>query len=299
MFLYLTEYICLCYFDTMSIARNFNTFGKGQSWSEKVLAADAIWAQLKDALAGQGLSLPATPRRPDVRMILNNISGVDISFSNPGDHSASKEEVIPAAGNSTAAMVMLMGSTLAEQYQNAKTLYDRYDLGTQGLSMAFVNDMKAGKLSAWVSESYGPAPFQSQADKLVDVEWALSGDVSDIIVPERGAHAAFGARAATDETVFLVQMPIFVRGTNTTAELIESTGMNIAVSSDWKTKEETTRPIVSSVAKVYYGGYVDRIPEVTLNAAGDIVRLDLKNGTILSVNPRAGNNSLPPSPPGL
>ena len=66
---------------------------------------------MQDILAANKITLPMTPRRPDLRLILNNKSGIDQVFKNPGDHS-SKAEVIPAEGDNTAAMIMLVGDTL-------------------------------------------------------------------------------------------------------------------------------------------------------------------------------------------
>jgi hypothetical protein len=276
----------------MSLDKNFNPsaqkgpptngFGPGQAWQDKVLEGDALWAQVKAMLGAQALSLPQTPRRPDVRMILNNVSGQEIRFHNPGDHSGSKEEVIPVAGDKTAVMVMVKGKTLTEQAANAQELFKLYDLGTEGLSARFVEDMKAGKLSDYIDEAYGPAPFEQQASKLVDVTWKTEDGASSSVSPVKGSAAAFGARAATNETVFLAQFQIYVKGSGTTPELAEGYGMNIAVSSDWETGKESTRPIVPQVAKTYYGEFFDSIPVVTVHPDGLIKHIDLKNGNTLS-----------------
>jgi hypothetical protein len=256
-------------------------FGPGQSWQDKVLEGDALWAQVKAALDAAGQTLPQTPRRPDVRLILNNISGQEVRFYNPGDHSGSKEETIPATGDKTAAMVMIKGSSLPEQNANAQKLFALYDLGNQGLSEKFVTDLKAGKLSDLVDEAYGPAPFQSQADKLVDVSWPTEAGKVDIVQPVKGPAAAAGARAATNETVFLAQFQIYIKGTGTTAELAEGYGMNIAVNADWQTGVESTRPIVPSVAQVYYGEHFKDIPVATVHPDGAVKEIDLKNGQVI------------------
>ena len=128
-------------------------FQGAQSWQDKVLDADSIWAQVKQALDAKGLELPKTPRRPDVRLILDNVSGMDQVFRNPGDHS-NKAEHIPASGDKTATMVMVKGDTLAEQFSNAQTLAARYDLGREGLSAAFVNALRSGE--ALCAPAYEP-----------------------------------------------------------------------------------------------------------------------------------------------
>ena len=294
----------------MSIDKNFNAsgqkgqgtngFGPGQSWQDKVVEGDAIWAQVKALLDTHGHTLPQTPRRPDVRLIVSNVSGGELRFQNPGDHSASKEEVIPSTGDKTAVMIMVKGATLGEQAANAKELFKIYNLAADGLSQRFVDDLKAGKLSAYIDEAYGPAPFEQQSSKLVDVTWkARDGRISNV-PPEKGAHAAYGARAATSENVFLAQFQIYIKGTGTTPELAEGYGMNIAVASDWQSGKETTRPIVPSVAQIYYGEYTQSIPVVTLHPDGWLKQIDLKNGTILSHDtpPPAAKNaaSKPPAP---
>lgn len=276
----------------MSLDKNFNPsgkkgqptqgFGPGQAWQDKVVEGDKIWGQVKFMLDAQGLSLPKTPRRPDVRLIVSNVSGGDMRFHNPGDHSGSKEEVIPSGGDKTAVMIMVKGATLAEQAANAQELFKRYDLGAEGLSARFVDDLKAGKLADYIDEAYGPAPFEQQASKLVDVTWVSEDGTSSTVKPVKGGNAAFGARAATDETVFLAQFQIYVKGTGTTPELAEGYGMNIAVSSDWQTGAESTRPIVPQVAKTYYGAHFDTIPAVTVHPDGWVKHIDLKNGQTVS-----------------
>lgn len=257
-------------------------FGAGQSWQDKVVEGDKIWAQVKAMLDAQGASLPQTPRRPDVRLIVSNVSGTEMRFQNPGDHSGSKEEVIPSSGDKTAVMIMVKGKDLSAQAANAKELFNLYDLGTEGLSARFVADLKAGKLADYIDEAYGPAPFEQQASKLVEVNWQAQ-DGSGFNVPRtQGANAAFGARAATNETVFLAQFQIFVKGTGTTPELADGYGMNIAVASDWQTGKESTRPIVPAVAKTYYGAHFDSIPVVTLHPDGIVKSIDLQNGTVIT-----------------
>ena len=256
-------------------------FNGAQSWKEKVLDADRIWNQVDGVLKSNGLELPGTPRRPDVRMILENVSGTTQLFRNPGDHS-SKAETIPESGDKKAAMVMVKGETLSEQFKNASALVKRYDLEQEGLSSKFVNALKSGEALDLVDEAYGPAPFESQADKLVEVEWKDSSGNTELISPVRSDYCAYGARAATDETAFLVEMAFFVKGTGTTAEQVEG-GMVIAVSEDWQTKEQTTRPIVPSVAAEFYGDHFKRMPVVELDGNGFVTSIDLKNGTVINL----------------
>lgn len=270
---------------SMSLQHAFNN----QSWEDKVLEADLIWAQVKAILQDHKTSLPETPRRPDVRMIIDNITGMETRFANPGNHAGSKEEVIPATGEKCAVMVMIQGDTLEAQNTNAKILYDRYDLGNEGLSEKFVNDLRQGVLGDLVAEAYGPAPFLSQAEKLVPVVWEKEDGGQVSLHPEHGVAAAYGTRAATAEKVFLAKFHIYVKGTGTIAELVESTGMNIAVAEDWNTKTETTRPIVPSVAKTYYGACFDGIPSVIVHPDGMVKEVNLGNGQTLK--------PLPPSPP--
>lgn len=258
-----------------------------KSWKEKIVVADQIWSQVKQALQAAGASMPLTPRRPDVRLILNNVSGLDQIFRNPGDHS-SKAEHVPAAGDKTAAMVMIKGDTLTDQYDNAGKLMQRYKLAEEGLSSAFVQALQSGEALDLVREAYGPAPFEGQAGKLVEVSWKDANGKVSTIVPQRSLAAAFGARAADKETAFLSEMVIFVKGSTTTPELVENAGMVIAVSQDWQTGAETTKPIALSVAKEFYGEHYAAIPVVSVHPDGHVQSIDLKNGTIINLDPPQG-----------
>ena len=246
----------------------FNVFA-GKSWQDKVIDADALWAQISTALAAQGRELPATPRRPDVRLIVQNLGGGNVTFKNPGDHSGGKHEVIPASGDKRAAMIMVKGATLSEQHDNARLLFARYNLGEEGLSPAFVRDLSSGALATLVDEAYGPAPFADQTARLVDVAWQDSATAPvHTITPVKGQAAAFGARATTQEQVFLAQFHIYVKGSGTTPELIEGGSIAVAVASDWQTGATTTRPIAPSVARSYYGSHFDAIPVATVHPDG-------------------------------
>lgn len=261
----------------------FNVFA-GKSWQDKVLDADALWAQIASALAAQGRELPATPRRPDVRLIVDNIGTTPVTFKNPGDHSGGKEETIPADGAKRAAMIMVKGATLTEQQNNARILFDTYNLGEEGLSPAFVRDLSSGALAHLIDEAYGPAPLAEQAGKLVDVSWQDSAEAqTQSITPTKGNAAAFGARAATQEKVFLAQFHIYIKGTGTTPELIEGGSIAVAVASDWQTGATTTRPIAPSVARNYYGSHFDSIPVAIVHPDG-LVK-DVRLGTPLPLAP--------------
>ena len=256
-----------------------------QSWKEKVISADRIWNQVRAALKDRGLELPQTPRRPDVRLILNNISGMDKVFRNPGDHANSKAELVPASGDKTAAMVMINGDSLTEQHDNAHRLFKTFDLGTEGLSDAFVRALKKDCGFGLVDEAYGPAPYAGQVDKLVRVSWQDEDGKITTIDPVKGIAGSFGARAATDESVFVIDFDLFVKGTGTTAELIEGPHMAVAISQDWQTGAESTRPIVPSVAATYYGGHFEHVPVVHVTPQGYVRSIDLKNGTVVNLAP--------------
>jgi hypothetical protein len=270
----------------MSIHSDFNTFSANKNWQEKVHEGDAIWTQVRDILSAANKTLPETPRRPDVRMIIQNVSGIDHRFKNPGDHSGSKEELIPATGDKRAVMVMLQGATLEEQYQNAQTLYDTFNLGTNGLSPELAQAFRDGSVAHLVSEAYGPAPFAGQTEKLVDVIWSAENGKDSVIKPVKGDNASFGARAATTEKVFIAMFDIHVKGTGTTPEMVESDGIVIAVASDWQTGAETTRPIVPSVAQTYYGAHFADIPVVRVTTTGIVTGVSVKKTKPPATNPQ-------------
>ena len=255
-----------------------------KSWKQKTLQADDIWQQVIGILKEHDVKLPTTPRWPDVRLILKNVSGVDKIFKNPGDHS-SKAEVIPAEGDQTAVMVMVLGDSIGEQRWAARELCYTYGLLEEGLNDAFVQAIVRGE--PLVKEAYGPASFEEQSDRLVDVEWR-SMDRSDTIEPVKTAVCAYGARAADAEQAIRTEFAIMVQGTNTNPEFIENEGIVIAASKDWKTQVETTRPIVPSVAKGFYGQhYETTMPVVRVNPDGLVQSVDLKNGTIINIEPPA------------
>ena len=259
-----------------------------QKWRDKVIDADSIWSQVKNILAARGLELPETPRRPDVRLILDNKTGIDQLFRNPANHANDKSEHIPGTGDKTAAMVMVAGATLAEQYVNARTLFEKYDLGAQGLSPAFVAALKNDRAGGLATEAYGPAPYAGQSAKLVDVAWDNADGTTAAIAPVFGAAGSYGARAATAETALRAPVHVYVKGTGTTPELMETDGMVIAVARDWQSGAESTRPIVASVAREFYGQHYASIPTVVLNPDGQVHSIDLKNGTVIDLYDRHG-----------
>lgn len=245
-----------------------------QTWSQKVFVADNVWAQVKKALHNAGVELPKTPRRPDVRMILNNATGKTIQFLNPGDHSGEKQEFIPGDGDKgTAAMLMLGGKTLEEQQANAAALDAKYGLAEKGLTPQFAAALAFETEAGLVREAYGPAPFEGQASRLVSLDWGNAN-----IEPFQDGNVAYGARAPEMEAVMRSELAIFVKGSNTTPEKMEMEGICIAISSDWKTGVESTRPIVPSVAKEYYGEHYPTIPVVELDADGNVASIDLRRG---------------------
>jgi hypothetical protein len=251
------------------------------SWPEKVFKADAIWAQLKEILSAAGHVIAPIPRRPDIRLVINNVSSNDFSFQNPGDHSNSKPEVIPSTGSNTAAMIMLKGESLVEQYNNAAALVERFRLNSDGLTSEFVDFIGTDDASTYIKEAYGPASFTQQSTKLTDINWMKSDGSTESIKPVFHDHYSFGARAPTQEIAFTTTMCVYVQGTNSTPEVMDIAGMVIAVSAQDDT--QTTRPIAPAVAKDFYGQSYETMPIVTVNTDGQIQKIDLRNGTIIDV----------------
>lgn len=249
-------------------------FEGAQSWKERVIDADQIWQQIQNIVSGSGHEVPKTLRRPDVRLIINNQSGVDAVFRNPGDHS-NKAEHIPCKGENTAAMVMVSGETLEEQYRNAQTLYDTFDLGTVGLNAKFVLALIADQAGGLVKEAYGPAPFEGQAKKIVDLTWA-DAEGQPLEVKKQGTSAAvFGVRPPTEETALGIRVHILFKGTNTVPEASEGTSMVIAVDG------VKTRPIVPSVAKEFYGEHYNELPVAVIDPAGAVLAVKLSQDVTL------------------
>lgn len=260
-------------------------FNNVQTWNQKVLEADKIYAQVQKVLESTGKELPQTLRRPDIRLILENTSGEELKFLNPGDHSKEQPEIIPAEGDK-AVMVMLKGDTLHEQLDNARKLDKAFNLSDKGLTREFAHALGTDKTSDMVDEAYGPAPFEGQSEKLVSLDWQAQDAEHVEIEPVKSNVCAYGARAATKETVFSSEVVIYVKGTHTIPECVEGTAMCVAVSSDWQTGEISTRPIVPSVAQEFYGAHYKDIPVVTVSPEGDVQSIDLKNGgDVIKVDP--------------
>jgi hypothetical protein len=257
-------------------------FNGPASWKEKVVSADNIWSQVSNILSPYNIELPQTPRRPDVRLIVNNTSGLDQVFRNPANHANDRAERIPGAGDNTAAMIMVAGETLEEQHKNARTLFEKYDLGNKGLSPELVGAIVADRVGGLVKEAYGPAPFAGQSSKLAPLDWKKSDGGVLAIAPVFGQAASYGARPATSETAFNTLVHVFVQGTKTTPELIESSGMVIALSKD-SGGNISTRPIVASVAREIYGEGFNKMPQVVVHPDGYVTKIDLRNGTVFEL----------------
>jgi len=268
---------------------NFNNNSRSQFWGERVLEADYIWAQVKTLLENNSLELTPTPRRPDVRLIVNNVSGVEFKFLNPGDHSNTAHEVIPYSGDKCAVMIMTCGNTMQQQYESAHYLDNRYDLGSKGITEEFVGDLIKGRLSGYIREAYGPAPFSAQASKLSLVEWKVSNNSMNIITPIIKDFSAYGARPAVAEKVFLTKFDIYVKGTETVGELIESDGICIAIGNS--EQMETTRPIVPSVAREYYGEHFNHMPTVSVSPEGIVKYIKFSNGNVILNSNHVQNDS--------
>lgn len=249
------------------------------SWEQKVLKADALKEAVYQKAYADRIELNTTARRPDIRLILDNMTGKDLSFMNPANHSNGKPESIPGTGDSRAVMVMLKGNTLEDQQANARTLYEYFNLGEQGITPEFIEALETGRLSALVAEAYGPAPFEKQAGRLEDLDWGNEYGLSTKIKPEKGKHAAFGARPPEQERVFLVKPYIYVEGSNTVPELIPSEGICVAVDTHWETGVETTRPINPTVAKSYYGAAFDQMPVVEIHPEGHVMSIQTPDPT--------------------
>ena len=257
-------------------------------WSEKVIAADAVWKQVKNILERMKIDLPKTLRRPDIRLIVNNTSGQEITFQNPGDHSGGKPEIVPGEGDDTAAMIMLAGDTLADQQINAHQLTTRFQLAANGLTQEFVAFLGTEEAQAYIVEAYGPAPFAGQVSKLAKVEWKEYDGKKLSIHPEVGTASAFGARPAAEEKVVISIARIAVKGTKTVPEFMDNRGIVIAISEDWQTGEESTRPIVPEVAQGFYGEYYTDIPKVYIDIDGRVATIDLMNGSMIKVDQKTG-----------
>ena len=256
------------------------------SWKQKVFEADKIAAKVKAELDARGLELPETPRMPDMRLIVKAVEQ-DVTFMNPGKHSDMPEH-IPCTGDETAAMMMLQGDTLRDQQAAAEELVQRYNLMEDGITRQFIEDMPKLVDEGLLKEAYGPAPFDSQADRLQPIDWQPASGPSVHVEPEKGYAASYGTRAIGAETVFKLDVPQYVQGSSTTPELLNG-DIYIAVGHDWQTGEMETRPIAPEAARSIYGKHIDAIPVVTMHPDREdlIQQIDLKNehGDVIDLEP--------------
>lgn len=259
----------------------------GGKWDDTIINGDEIWRQVKQALEDTGAKLPALSRRPDVRLIVDNESDAAFTFNNPGDHSGGKVENIPNEGDKTAVMIMPAGDTLQEQFRNAKTLDAIFKTSERGITPQLVEFIDSGNAETLIEEAYGPAPFDKQSERLTDLRWPEFGGRILSLNPTFGESASYGARPPTAEIAFLVDVPIHLKGTETTPELLESEGVVVAVAQDWETKQESTRPIVPSVARSYYGDSYDNIPSIAATADGIVTSIHLPDQLIV-LDPEGG-----------
>jgi len=249
------------------------------TWRRKVVEADKLWSQVQLLLEERELTLPQTPRRPDIRLILNNLSGTSIHFMNPANHAKDAREHIPGAGSETAAMVMLKGRNLEAQYHNAALLKRQFNLSVRGITQEFCDALDAGHLASMVKEAYGPAPFEKQSSRLVNLEWSKMHGAPVICHAVQTAACAYGAREAEKESVILVKPDIYLQGTDTIAELVDSDGICIAYSKDWASGKENTRPIKPNVAKAFYGAHYNEIPVVHIHPDEGVTEIHFADGT--------------------
>lgn len=278
----------------------------GATWSQKVFEADKIAAKVKEELDVRGLELPETPRMPDMRLIVKAIEK-DATFMNPGKHSDMQQE-IPCSGNETAAMVMFQGDTLRDQQAAAEEVVNRYNLMENGITQEFIRDMDKLVEEGLLKEAYGPAPFESyfvekkdengkpykdengepylekvqgQVERLTAVDWQPASGASISIEPQQGYAAAYGTRDIGSETVFKLDVPQYVRGSNSTPEFLQG-DIYIAIEQDGSTK-----PIAPEIARSIYGKHIDEIPVVTMHPDDEelIQQIDLKNGDVIDFEP--------------
>jgi hypothetical protein len=248
--------------------------------SKVELSGDALLAQIR-AMQEQSQESPSkTPRRPDVRGVVVNTTGEQIQFFNPGKHS-DKPETIQAG---EACMIMFQGATPAEQMENAVQLFAIYDLHN-GVNQAFIDELGNGNASSMIAECYGPEKnYQGAADKLKDVTWTDVDGAETTIAPSKGVAGAFGVRPPAEEEVYQIKTSSAVfdaalAGTNTVAENFENGRMFLAVGSDWQTGRISTRPIVPSRAKEFYGSHVVDIPTYVVDASGALSKEQPANNT--------------------
>ena len=182
------------------------------------LDGDGIVSQIFPQLRG---ALSLRDRAPDVRVILKtNDSGAEHVFANHAYPDNDPSKVIYDGAN--AIMIMPAHDTPRAQLFAARQIIDAVkSAGLEGgITPEFIDRAivkPQGKLRKFAAQIYGPAPFEAQANRLVDVSIQGVNGGFDIVKPDRGAGYAVGMRAAEKEEAFMVicegsPEEIFVKG---------------------------------------------------------------------------------------
>ena len=169
------------------------------------LDGDGIVSQIFPQFRG---ALSLRERAPDVRVILKTAAtGANHIFANHAYPDNKPSEVV--YDGSKALMIMPARDTPRAQLFAARQIVEAVkNAGLQdGITPEFIDNTivkPEGKLRKFTAQIYGPAPFDAQAGRLVDVAIPGAGGGSDIVKPDRGAGYAVGMRAAEKEEAFMI-----------------------------------------------------------------------------------------------
>ncbi|MCD8570841.1 MAG: hypothetical protein LRY76_04820 [Alphaproteobacteria bacterium] len=148
-------------------------------------------------------------RPSDVRVILrtSDLQGKVNSIANHGHPDNELSEV--AHDGKNAYMVMPNGDTPRRQLFAAQQI--RQAIEQEGLTTVTPEFIQkhianpAGKLRKFVGQIYGPAPFEAQAERLVDTDIPrVDGNGVEVMHPLNNGSVAIGMRAPTKEEAFIV-----------------------------------------------------------------------------------------------
>lgn len=266
-------------------------FRDDEIWRQHVARADYVFAQVERALKAAQINLEETPRCPDVRVFARHASAGEpgakpIYFMNPENHAKGGHEELPANGPKTAMIIVpAPQGNLSDQFELARYIVEKFGL-ENGITQEAAARIGTPETKGLIDKAYAPCNFEAEAKNLTELTWD-TGRGFETISPAMAEKIAFGCRPPRGELAMRIEFALFVQGTTTIAEQIENEGMVIAISKHWETGELSSKPIVPSVAKGYYGQGYHSLPLVTADPDGNVhkILLTLPARTELTIKP--------------
>jgi hypothetical protein len=239
------------------MAHSWNTSLDHLEEPRMTLSGDDILAQISPQLRGD---ISRHERPSDVRLILRTApTGQTYSFANFG-HPDNERSTVTFNGDD-AIMIMPAGETARSQLFSAFQIVsrmkakgvDRTGVTPEFMQSEIVNPK--GLAHRFTAQAYGPAPFTTQADRLVPVDIPGQNGQSETISPTKEAGYALGMRAPVKEEAFLVihmdeAENVFVKGGKTAGAYLNKIHDNLHAGLKGST---TTLESLDNISRVIKG----------------------------------------------